>query len=341
MGNSRSRNGHRTAWIGIIVAVLVLFEIASFTVLFSRMSVYSNTSDFLNVMPLCETSQKDGVLYAPNIKYAGTDGSGILAATPAVTESEDTSPAGTETGKDTADTNPPSADTSDAAGEQNSGVQSSGGNQAAHPEFRMTAEAEIFRFTYDETGRLTVISNNGGGDKLIAPGTSNRYRFTLENPGDVALDYNLTMEAYVTGTDLRLPVNVSMWDYKNKYIVGSADEKADVLELNTVNETAELGAGRYASYTLEWEWPFEWGNDEYDTLIGNLAADDDIELTIIIRTVAEYDEEPDDPSAGIPPKTGDDSYTAYLAAVCAVSFIAICLLLFVGGRRKNVSGGER
>ena len=331
MEGGRSSNRNST-WIVAFAVVLVLCVTASLTVLFGRMASYSSVT-FENVMPLLEAEHSAGLAYAPHVSYPAAPPSADGAATPSVPDTNEnegtTTPA---TGTDVPATE---------AGAQ-SGVEGTlpGDETVAHPEFRMVAEAEIFKFTYDETGKLTVISNNGGADKLIAPGTSNTYQFTLENPGNVPLDYNLTMEAYVTGTDLYLPVNVRVWDYKNKYLVGSPNEMVDVMELNTVDESAGLSAGRYAAYTLEWEWPFEWGDDEHDTLLGNLAVDDDIVLTIVIRTVAEYDDDPDGPSMGIPPKTGDESKVTYLALICAASVAGICFIMLTGRRERALDEGK-
>lgn len=213
-----------------------------------------------------------------------------------------------------------------------------------HPEFHMEAEEEIFKFSYDETGKITVIGAEGNEDKLIAPGTSNIYQFTLANTGDVALDYTMTMEAYVTGTDLWLPVNARVWDYTNRYLLGGPYVMRDVMELNSVKDSAELGAGRYAVYNLEWEWPFEWGDDEYDTMLGNLAVNEDLVLHIVIRTVAQYDETPDNPGAGLikPPNTGDDAPIALLALLCVGSFGGFCVMIvaFVKSGRKEKQAKE-
>jgi hypothetical protein len=141
---------------------------------------------------------------------------------------------------------------------------------------------DIFSVSYDGT----VVSSTD--DKLIAPGTSDEYVFTLENTGSALLDYELTMEAYVTGADVSLPVRVSVHDHTGAYVLGDADHRVDVLDLNLVDEKAKLSSGRFAVYTLAWEWPYE-GGDEYDTALGNLAVGEDVTLTIKIHTVASYE----------------------------------------------------
>ena len=302
------------SWIGIAVAVLVLCELASFTVLFSRIIGYTEAK-FVNVMSLTEQTVQ-------NSDVPGETDEPAKENVPSVTDGA----SATNAPAVTAD-----PEKTDVPLDQYTGTH--------HPQFVMEAEAEIFRFSYDETGKVTVIGNIDNIDKLIAPGTSNIYQFSLQNPGDVALDYNMTMEAYITGTDLWLPVNVRVWDYTNRYLLGSPDEKVDVLELNTVNESAELAAGRFATYYLEWEWPFEWGNDEYDTMLGNLAVDNDLVLTIVIRTYAEYDEAPDDPNAGQPPSTpstGGESAMKYAIMLLAAStLLLIGAFVFTGCRRRQ------
>lgn len=308
----RKRN---TAGIGVVIAVLLLCELASMIVLCGRIVSYTEAK-FVNVLSLTEER-------APNI------------AAPAPVNSADS-----------AETSSPGAESTSA---EESGTDSVGSSGAKKPEFHMEAEAEIFRLSYDnESGKTTVIGAAGNSDKLIAPGTTNLYQFTLANTGDVSLDYTLTMEAYVTGTDLRIPVNARVWDYTNKYLVGSADGMVDVMELNTVEESAELGAGRYAVYNLEWEWPFERADengditsgDTYDTMLGNLAVDEDLVLHIVIRTYAEYDENPDDPNAGVPkpPQTGDDAPIVLLIVLCAGSFVGLCVMFFAffkSGRKEK------
>lgn len=280
-----------------ILFILLLCLMVSVSILFSRVIPYS-TAKFVNVYSLIDNDAMDTEL------------------------SNSVAPA--------SEKNP-----SISTGESNT---SSNQNLKGNPEFKMETEAEIFRVSYDnDSGEITVIGNEDNTDKLIAPGTSNLYQFTLANTGDVSLDYIMTMEAYVTGTDIKIPVNVRVWDYTNKYLIGSTSDMVDVMELNTVEESGELGAGRYAVYNLEWEWPFEWGNDEYDTMLGNLAENDDLVLTIVIRTIAEYDEEPENPETGLirPTQTGDDTQPMIFILLGGVSFAGLCGIFFTTFQSKR------
>lgn len=308
-----------TASVGILLAILIVCNLASLTVIFGRVMSYTEAK-FVNVMPI-------NVPYAPAEESSAPEEESTPVVNPAPDTSETTSSA-------TSSEEGTSSDTS------------SEWTMQAHPEFHMEAEVEIFKFFHDETGKVTVIAAGDRGDKVFAPGTGNLYQFTLANTGDVALDYTLTMEAYVTGTDLWIPVNARVWDHTNHYLVGSADEMPDVMELNTVDEKGVLGAGRYAVYSLEWEWPFERedengeisANDVYDTMLGNLAVDQDLVLTIVIRTYAEYDEDPNNPGGVIkPPQTGDEAPLALLAVLCGASFVGLCVMGFayLRDRRKG------
>ena len=190
-------------------------------------------------------------------------------------------------------------------------------------------DVEIFRVSYENgEGQITVQS--GKGDKVIAPGTENAYSFTLHNTGNVPLDYVLEMEAYFSDGEKVIPVKARVVDYNGKYLVGSADGFADVLELNTVREQGSLSAGYIAPYTLQWQWPFE-GDDDYDTWLGNLAAEEDITLTIVIRTTAEFGGE-----GGKPPQTGDQEILV-AAVVMVGSFAGLLVVLLLPKRKREAT----
>lgn len=188
-------------------------------------------------------------------------------------------------------------------------------------------DIEIFKISY-KNGENQITVN--GQDKLIAPGTENTYSFKLENTGEVPVSYGMEMEAYISNNVDMIPVEAKVFDHKGRYLAGSETSWAPVLDINGVKDSGELAPEHYWDYTLQWQWPFE-GDDEYDTFLGNKAVDEDITLTIIIRTNAEA-EDTIIRDGGIP-KTGDDSSMILWTVLLAVAALALIACLFV--RRKN------
>lgn len=192
-------------------------------------------------------------------------------------------------------------------------------------------DIEIFKISYENgTGAVTVNSENG--EKVLAPGTENTYRFTLENTGNVSLDYELTMEAYFSHQETPIPIYARVVDHNGNYLAGTAEAKTDVLDLNQVHEKGTLRAGYVAPHTLEWEWPFEL-DDEYDTMLGNMAVEEDITLTVVIKTIASCNADPDAPGGN--PKTGDDTPIGLLVGLMAVSAVGLVVLLLPRKKREE------
>ena len=103
---------------------------------------------------------------------------------------------------------------------------------------------------------------------------------------------------------------------------------------DTTEDEDILGTGKYTYYTLDWEWPYESGNDEYDTWLGNTALEQDLELTIVIHTLATASSDRDNPNGITPPKTGDVNPVSILIVAGVVSLGAM-LLLWVDDRREK------
>ena len=289
--------------LGTTLALLAVCEAASLIVLFDRMSGYS-TAQFQNIIPLTESNGATTLTMTTKDAIQGvaqnvSANAGII----------------------------PLANPSYKAYDANTVWQTE-------------TPVEIFHLAYNnDLGEVTVVGTADNEDKLVAPGTSNLYTFTLENSGDVPLDYHMDMQAWITGTDLDIPVRCRVWDYQKNYLLGSNDVKEPVLKVNNVNQDGVLGAGRYAIYTLEWEWPFEQGIDEYDTMLGNLAVDNDLALTIKINTIASCDEDPTSPSvihSGIKgPKTGDDTPLGLYFVIFICAFLIFLLTLIFAPKDKK------
>ncbi len=190
---------------------------------------------------------------------------------------------------------------------------------------------ELFNISYENgEGKITV---DGGDTKVVAPGTYGSYSFTLDNPGEFALEYSLDLSAFWGFSQCEIPIKVRFRTAEGDYAVGSADSYEDVINLNGYMCDSTLGAGRQHTYVLEWEWAFE-GDDEYDTFLGNVALEQEVTLTIQIETNAKQSTDPDN-SSGDLPVTGDDSSTLRWLILAFLGMGGIYAVL-AGKKRRSV-----
>ena len=154
-------------------------------------------------------------------------------------------------------------------------------------------------------GQITVASQDG--DKIIAPGTTTKYMFALFNDGNVALkyetdiDFSLTLNGEEThySHDFPLLVRLSTDEDGGRYLMGSETEWVSVSKAKIDSYVSQLGASSYEHFTLEIKWEYESGNDELDTLLGNLSAEgslaggDGVVVTMGINAVAEEHIDPE------------------------------------------------
>lgn len=229
---------------------------------------------------------------------------------------------------------------------------------------------DIFKTEY-ENGQGSIVVASGNGDRIIAPGTENSYTFKLKNNYIVPFDYSVTVKAYFTPDNIEIPVTCRLSRYDGKWIAGSDTEWQTVPQFDGATDAAQLAPTSYVTYTLDWQWPYD-GDDTVDTILGNLAAQEDLTLTIEIITHAEAtppdpgtptpppvipppDEpapdtpptpvEPDDPIAPtpedpdvgqpLPPKTGDESHPVLWMTLAGVSFLLLLILLFRKDEDEN------
>ncbi len=157
---------------------------------------------------------------------------------------------------------------------------------------------DIFKASYkNEQGETTVISQDG--TKVIAPGTQTTYKFTMYNSGNMAvvyqtdLDFTLKIGAEVQ-ENYSFPLKVRLKNESGEILVGTENGYENVQDAMLNGYVSVLGANSYETFTLELVWDFEGGNDELDTLYGDLACEKGVYLTLGINT---YAEEHFDPTA--------------------------------------------
>ena len=157
---------------------------------------------------------------------------------------------------------------------------------------------DIFKSSYGENGGApTVVSQDG--TKLIAPGVKTTYQFTMQNNGNMAVVYEADIDFVlsiggVSQKEYNFPLKVRLYDDKGLYLIGSEAEYVQVQKAAIAQHPGLLGANSYQTFTLELYWEFEGGNDELDTLYGDLSAQKGVNLTLKINT---YAEEHIDPTA--------------------------------------------
>ena len=159
--------------------------------------------------------------------------------------------------------------------------------------WKNSTDVDLFKTAYlDPSGKLITVESDDGA-KVIAPGTSNNYHFSLKNTGNVSLDYTLDLEGVFELSNRKLPFEVRL-KKDNELVVGTVDVWSSVYELNDSVEKGTLPVGKYVGYTLEWQWPYESGEDDVlflndinDTAIGDASAEMDVDFRLIINVAAE------------------------------------------------------
>ncbi len=150
---------------------------------------------------------------------------------------------------------------------------------------------DLFLTTYTNANG-EIIAESANGEKIIAPGTSHTFHFSLKNTGNISMDFTMRLEGLFSLADQGLPFEVrlrsgAIWLVGDEMTWLSPDALEGVAVTNT------LTRGEYLSYTLEWRWPFE-GDDEQDrllsdlndTLAGDRSGDTDVDFSLNIHTFA-------------------------------------------------------
>lgn len=314
----------------ILVVVLLVLQLCSASVLFSQISAYSTVQNKYYIS-LTEGSA-DGTV---EISQRDEAKAGGLAYRP----TENLAPGVLSTPAQAGIARLSSGDTEDPNGDK-TGFKVYDENTV----WSTHTDVEIFSVRYDDNGDGHYTTASSKGDKVFAPGTTQSYTFTLANTGTKSLDYKLTILAYYENTDgLWIPIEGRLSKEGSTWLIGSATEWPDVLELDGYKETGVLAAKHENDYTIDWRWPFERfdgegldANDEYDTMLGNTAVDKDLILHIIIMTEAWLDENPDEP--GGHPTTGDSSQPYLWASIFFVSLVVLLLVvyaLYQDGKKKR------
>lgn len=199
-------------------------------------------------------------------------------------------------------------------------------------------EIQVFYAEYGKDGEITVKSDFG--DKVVAPGTENSYNLYVRNVGKVPISYILEAESRITvdvnGQQTEIPIEASFYTPRSSYLLGGEESLENLGKLDGVKDSSSLSPEHQAKYTLCWSWPFD-GDDEFDTLLGNLAAEgEELTVKVAFNVTAAYN-----PNAGGgSPITGGSSNIRLWVALFVISTFTLIILLFLRKREQDEENSQ-
>lgn len=214
--------------------------------------------------------------------------------------------------------------------------------QVSDDEKSWNSETRVNLFKKDYDGTV----KSGDGEKVIAPGTSNFYDFTLKNNGNIPLDYSISIKVETDFGEQEIYGEIPLeW----RLLSGDGTALGDWQDYSGRTEVlkqAMLDVRHQERYTIEWRWPFERGGDmdETDTGLGDLAVDQVLEVkaTIIVHAEqdAEQNTEPGTEQTGPSGqrtwvKTGDTSNIILYLVLMTVSGCGLVIFIQCARRRKK------
>ena len=190
----------------------------------------------------------------------------------------------------------------------------------------MDETLDVFALEYqNDSGEVTI--KGADGDKVLAPGAVVEYSIRIRNTDKVAIDYLLVPKVNFL-SDIKLPIEVRLIGPGEEYIVGSATEWVEMEQMNAVERKETLVAGESIEYYFQWRWPFEAGNDDYDTWLGSNVDNLDIgaEMSFGVHATANTDVELNGGAFGY--RTPDVTYIIIFIVllVAAITLLVIMLV---------------
>ncbi len=195
-------------------------------------------------------------------------------------------------------------------------------------------ELPLFSIQYTNANGDVVIQS-ANDDKILAPGAKSTYNILLRNADEYALDYELAPKV-VFSTRYQIPILVRMRVADGEYILGSEEEWATLQNLRELNKTGTLAKAEAIEYVFEWMWPYESGNDDFDTELGDQERNIGLEVTFAFHSVANTTLEANGGWEGHP-DMGKNIALAVAAAIFLASIITLTVVIIK--KRKEALAG--
>ncbi len=168
-----------------------------------------------------------------------------------------------------------------------------------------------------------ITSIDANGTKLIAPGTSGEYPFTISNELSTEVRYTLS----VSDENLnQLPLRYRLRTIDGSWIIGGADNWVSLNEI--VTNSRVLRQDESSSYILDWQWPYERaGMDAIDTAFGNQAITEQLSYQIKLSFQISQENES--------LVRTDDSTSQTMLTVIFLASLLILMVLFYRKKQSN------
>ena len=182
----------------------------------------------------------------------------------------------------------------------------------------MDETLDVFAVEYENaSGEVTI--KGADGEKVIAPGSRVEYTLRLRNTDKVALDYAFTPELKHT-SKYDLPIMIRLLDPNDEYVIGSETEWVMLQDVKSVECTGTLMRNETAEYIFQWQWPYEWGEDEYDTYLATIRSEDDLGVSFSFGIHSEANTEI---------KVNGGFFASHAGRVTVILIIAILLAIAI------------
>lgn len=139
---------------------------------------------------------------------------------------------------------------------------------------------------FDHGDARVVADGTGEAAHIVAPGTKNDYVFSLSNEFDRDVTYHLEISGG-NDSELTIPVMVEVVDDKGNQLT---DGKILIRDFKTIINSGTINGLHSKNFSINWEWVFENGTDDYDTSLGDTAVNEEIACHMNINVIAEFDD---------------------------------------------------
>ncbi|MBP5314009.1 MAG: hypothetical protein J6Y65_03700 [Eggerthellaceae bacterium] len=151
----------------------------------------------------------------------------------------------------------------------------------------------LFNPAYYSSSASEETAKSRDGRPIVAPGTEGVYSFNITNESNNIVDVivDVLIDVRYSGEDHAdtLPLLFKVFSSLSGYIVGGDLQWGTIADVHRLGHFQQLEVGQTGSYMIRWKWDFD-NDDEVDTMIGNMASQNDFSIAVSIPISVEAHE---------------------------------------------------